>query len=70
MTALAGQVLIEAGDIEGMDERWPIRRAMELWCSRRGPVLYNTWQSVYFTLQRDCSLEDDEAVSGETGADR
>ena len=70
MSALAGQVLIDAGDIAGMDEGLPVRRAMELWCSRRGPVFYNTWQSVYFTLRRDYSLDDDEAAAGETGSDR
>ena len=37
-----------------------LKRAMELWSSRNGPVNYNTWQSLYFALLRDHGLTDEE----------
>ena len=46
-----------------------LKRAMELWSSRNGPVNYNTWQSLYFALLRDHGLTDEEAASGESQSD-
>ena len=39
--------------------------ALSLWSSRNGPVQYNHWQSVYFSLIRDYGYADEEAGAGE-----
>ena len=46
-----------------------LKRAMELWSSRNGPVNYNTWQSLYFALLRDHGLIDEDVVAGESQSD-
>ena len=43
-----------------------LRRALELWSCRNGPVQYNQWQSVFFALVREYGVRDEEAFSGET----
>ena len=46
-----------------------LKRAMELWSRRNGPVNDNTWQSLYFALLRDHGLIDEDVVAGEGQSD-
>eukprot|EP00973_Karenia_brevis_P001838 251006-Karenia_brevis.AAC.1 len=41
-----------------------LKRALELWASRKGPVKYNQWQSAYFALIR-LGYVDPEKEQGE-----
>jgi len=52
------------------DHDGTVRGALQLWSCRNGPVQYNPWQSVYFALIRDHKMKDEEALLGETYADR
>ena len=47
-----------------------MRRALELWSCRNGPVRYNQWQSVYFALLRDQHATDEGAPLNENMAER
>ena len=48
--AMSGQVAINPEDLRDGDGT--MRRALELWSARKGPVVYNQWQSVYFAIIR------------------
>ena len=61
--ALSGRVIINPEDLRDGDGT--LRRALELWSCRNGPVQYNKWQSVYFALIRDYGYADEETSMGE-----
>ena len=65
--ALSGRIVINPEDLR--DGNGTLRRALELWNSRRGPVQYNSWQSVYFSLIREHGYADESAIQGETPSD-
>ena len=66
--ASSGRVVVNPEDLRGGDGT--IRRALELWSCRNGPIRYNEWQSLFFGLIREHGFEDDEAPSGESKAAR
>lgn len=47
-----------------------LRRALERWSCRTGPVKYNQWQSVFSTLVREYEMKDEEAPAEEARAER
>ena len=52
------------------DGNGTLRRALELWSCRNGPVQYNQWQSVFFALIMEHGMEDEEALPGESQSGR
>ena len=62
--ALSERVTINPDHIKDGDGT--VRRALELWSCRYGPVGYNLWQSAYFALIRDHAINDVEAAPGES----
>ena len=66
--ALGGAAVIEDEDIKEGDGT--LRRAMELWNARKGPVTYNVWQSAFFAMRRNERIVDTDAVPGEAPSDR
>ena len=52
------------------DGNGTLRRALELWSCRNGPVQYNTWQSVFFAMIREHGIIDTEAVPDESKSER
>ena len=61
---VGGPVVISPDDLRNGDGT--LRRAMELWSARHGPVQYNHWQSAFFAMLRVPEVEDMEAASGES----
>ena len=51
-------------DIDGSDGT--VRDALQLWNARKGPVIYNVFQSAFYALQRDLGAVDAEAYLGES----
>ena len=66
--AQSGRVNINPEDLRGGNGT--MRRALELWSCRHGPVQYNQWQSVYFALIREHGYVDEEAAVGELPSTR
>ena len=65
----AGQkAVIEESDLEGNDGT--LEMALVAWTERHGPVIYNKWQSAYFSLIRDWKFVDEKAPEGEDTAAR
>ena len=54
---------IEESDIEGHDGT--LETALVAWTGKRGPVVYNKWQSAYFRLIREFGFADEKAPQGE-----
>ena len=54
---------VEASDIEGHDGT--LETALVAWTGKRGPVVYNKWQSAYFRLIREFGFADEKAPQGE-----
>ena len=59
-----GRFMIHPEDIQGNDGT--VRHALELLVAVRGPLVYNAWQSAYFSLIRVYRLRDAEAPEEET----
>ncbi len=57
--ASSGRVNINPEDLRDGDGT--LRRGLELWSCRNGPVRNNQWQSVFFALIREHGLTDEEA---------
>ena len=66
--ALSGPVVIQPDDLVNGDGT--LRRALELWSCRHGPVQYNQWQSAFFALLRSPNVVDDEAPADESSSAR
>ena len=64
--ALSERAAVNPEDLRGTDGT--VRRALELWSCRNGPVPYNAWQSVFFELIRDHDAQDEGKEPGETQA--
>ena len=45
-----------AEDVSGSDGT--LRTTLRKWAGRQGPVTYNKWQSVFWTLRRDYGLDE------------
>ena len=65
--ASSGKVAVNPEHLEGNDGT--VYHGLQLWSCWNGPVQYNAWQSVYFSLIRDFKLKD-EAPMGETQAEK
>ena len=65
---VSGPVVISPEDL--VNGSGTLRRAMELWSCRHGPVRYNQWQSAFFAMMRMPGVEDDEAAPGESLSER
>ena len=66
--ASSGRVNVNPEDLRGGDGT--MRRALELWSCRHGPVRYNQWQSVFFALIREHGVKDEGAVKKEPPSDK
>ena len=62
--ASSGRVVINPEDLR--DGNGTLRRALELWSCRNGPVRYNEWQSVFFQLAKRADLSDEDAPEDES----
>jgi len=67
MASVVERVVVNPDHLIGHDGT--VKTALEMWSSRAGPVKYNPWQSVYWSLIRDFGLEDVERVPGESQKD-
>ena len=65
--ALTGRVHVNPEDLR--DGNGTLRRALELWICRHGPIQYNQWQSLYFALLRN-GRTDEEAPEGPANPNR
>ena len=66
--AVSGPVVISPDDLA--NGNGTLRRAMELWSCRHGPVRYDQWQSAFFAMMRMPGVEDEEAAPGESLSER
>ena len=66
--ALTGRAHINPEDLR--DGNGTLRRALELWICRHGPIQYNQWQSLYFSLIREHNYKDEDAFPLESASAR